>query len=106
MLGAGQWVSLDAASGRIERGVRERVQIASWRDKLIVAERESISALVARIGRWVPGRVVIADQSVGAKRVSGVFDLSDPVGALEAVVHPAGARLRRISSILTVISPI
>lgn len=102
----GEWFSIDPSSGSFERGRRESGQVASWRDNLIFAERETVSALVARIGRWVPGRVVLADPFVGGQRVSGVFDLNDPIRALEAVVHPAGAHVRRLSSLLTVISPV
>ncbi len=101
-----EWISVDPASGRVDRGQREAGQVASWRDKLIIAERETVSALVARISRWVPGRVVLADPFIGRQRVSGVFDLNDPVRALQAVVHPAGARLRQISDLLTLISPV
>jgi len=103
-LGQGQWVAFDPVSGSIARGEREKDQIASWRNNIVVAEKETISALVARIGRWVPGRVVIADPSIGNERVSGIFDLNDPLLALQAVVHPAGGRVRRISSFLTVVS--
>jgi transmembrane sensor len=103
-LGQGQWVAFDPVSGGIARGEREKDQIASWRSNIVVAEKETISALVARISRWVPGRVVIADPSIGNQRVSGIFDLNDPLLALQAVVHPAGGRVRQISSFLTVVS--
>ncbi|WP_313192590.1 FecR family protein [Shinella zoogloeoides] len=105
-LGDGQWLTFDPSSGGIDRGRRESGQIASWRDNLIIADKEAVSALVARIGRWVPGRVVIADPSIGRQRVSGVFDLNDPLRALQAVVHPAGGRVRQVSSLMTIISPI
>lgn len=105
-LGEGQWITFDPSSGGIDRGKRESGQIASWRDNLIIAEREAVSALVARIGRWMPGRVVMADPYIGRQRVSGVFDLNDPLRALQAVVHPAGGRVRQLSSLVTVISPL
>lgn len=104
-LGDGQWMSFDS-SGNIERGQREAGQIASWRDNLVIAEKETVSALIARIGRWLPGRIIVADPTIGSQRVSGVFDLNNPFVALQAVVHPAGARVRQISSVVTVISPI
>lgn len=105
-LGAGDWMSFDPASEASERGHREPGQAGSWRENLIVAEREPVAALVARIGRWVPGRILIADPSIGAVRVSGLFDLGDPRRALEAAVLPAGGRVRQASSFLTVISPL
>lgn len=105
-LSEGEWMAFDPASGRLDRGQREKSQIASWRDKFIIAEKETVSALVARIGRWLPGRIVLADPFIGSQRVSGLFDLNDPMRALEAIVHPAGARVRRISTLVTVVSPL
>jgi transmembrane sensor len=105
-LQAGEWVTFDRSTHAVERGSREASQIASWRDNFIIAEKEAVSALVARIGRWIPGRIVMADPFIGAQRVSGIFDLNDPKRALEAVVHPAGARVRQVSTFLTVISPL
>lgn len=106
-LGEGEWIALDQASGRLERGTREAALIASWRnERLIVAERDSVRALIARIGRWYPGRIVFADPFIGARQVNGLFDLSDPARALEAVVHPAGGHVRAIGKDLLVITPI
>lgn len=105
-LAAGQWVTFDPSSQHVDRGSREANQIATWRDNLIMAERQSVSALVATIGRWLPGRIVMADPFIGTQRVSGIFDLSNPLRALEAVVHPAGGHVRQISSFVTVISPV
>ena len=105
-LTVGDWMAFDPASDAIDRGKRDAGQIAAWRDAIVVADREPVSALVARISRWCPGRVVIADPFIGAQRVSGLFDLRDPHRALEAVVHPAGGRVRQLSSFLTIISPI
>jgi len=105
-LGSGQWITVDRTSGQIDRGQREADQIAAWRNNLIFAEKEALAVLVARIGRWIPGRVIIADPTISRARVSGVFDLTNPVRALQAAVHPTGARVRQVSDLLTVVSPI
>jgi transmembrane sensor len=105
-LAQGQWLALDGRTHAVERGQREKEQIAAWRKGLIVAERETISSVVAKIARWQSGRVVIADPRFGAERISGVFDLRDPVTALEAVIHPYGGKVRQLSPWLTIISPI
>ncbi len=102
----GQWLTMNTDSGRIDRGRMESGQVAAWRDNLIIADRETVNALVTRIGRWLPGRIVIADPSVGTQRVSGIFDLTDPLRTLEAVVHPTGARVRQVTSFVTIISPL
>lgn len=103
---AGEWLSFDPRSSSFERGVRDVSQIAAWREGLLVADRDSIASVVARIARWKSGRVVLAQSSFGAERISGVFDLNQPLSALEAVVEPYGGKVRQISPWLTIISTI
>lgn len=105
-LSAGDRLTLNEDTLDMERGPRDPVQIAAWRDGTIVAERETVASVVARIARWQPGRVVIADPGIGARRISGVFNLTHSIAALEAVVQPHGGRVRQISPWLTIISPI
>lgn len=105
-LGTGEWLTFDLSSHSLDRGDRDAFQVAAWRTGMIVAERETVSALVARISRWQQGSVVIADPYLGSKVVSGVFDLGEPMRALDAVVRPFGARVRKITPFMTVISPV
>ncbi len=105
-LNPGDWITFDTSSHAIARGTREASQIAAWREGMIVAERETVSAMVAKIARWQPGRVVMADPFLGSRVVSGVFDLADPLGALEAVVRPFGAKVRTVTPFMTIISPV
>ncbi|WP_439629246.1 FecR family protein [Shinella sp.] len=105
-LAAGDWIVFDPdRHGIASRGTRDATQIAAWRSGMIVAERETVSALVARVSRWLPGKVVVADPYLGSRLVSGVFDLGDPLRALEAVVRPFGARVRTVGPV-TVVSPV
>ncbi|ATQ70639.1 MULTISPECIES: FecR family protein [Methylosinus] len=103
-LAAGDWLTFDAGRSAIESGRRESVQIAAWRDGWMFANDETVSALVARISRWRPGRILLADPYFGGERVSGAFDLRDPRAALEAVVSPFGGVVRMLTPYLTVIS--
>lgn len=105
-LSMGDWLTLDRRTLHVERGNRETSMIAAWREGMLVAERETVASVVARIARWQPGRVVIADPRVGKLRISGVFDLRNPLAALEAVVHLHGGAVRQVSPWLTIISPI
>lgn len=103
-LQAGDWMTLHGASRQVSRGSRDASQIAVWRSGIIVADKETVAALVARISRWQPDPVIIANPFLGSRMVSGVFDVSQPVRALEAVVRPFGGRIRRVASVVTVIS--
>ncbi len=103
-LQAGDWLSLSTADGAVSTGTRDVGQIASWRNGMIVVEKERIATVVARVARWKRGRVLIADPNLGNRPVSGVYDLSDPGLALEAVVQPYGGKVRELTPYLTVIS--
>jgi transmembrane sensor len=103
-LSAGDWLTFDTNRAAIERGREDRTKIAAWRDGWVFANDETVAALVARIARWRPGRVLLADPFFGAERVSGAFDLRDPRAALEAVVSPFGGVVRTLTPYLTVIS--
>ncbi|NVP55414.1 FecR family protein [Mycoplana rhizolycopersici] len=103
-LNAGDWLSLSTGDGVVSTGTRDIGQIGSWRDGMIIVERERIAAVVARIARWKRGRVVIADPGLGRQPVSGVYDVREPRLALEAVVQPYGGKVRELTPYLTIIS--
>lgn len=105
-LTAGQWLSVDAGTGAVARGTREDGQVGAWRENLIVAQGEAVEAVVARIARWKSGQVLIADRTLAAQRISGVYNLADPVNALRAVVGPHGGTVRSVTPWITVISRI
>ncbi len=105
-LAAGDWLIYDQASRRMDRGVREASEIAAWRTGMLIAERETVAAVVNRIARWQKGKVVIATPALKNNVVSGVFDLADPLRALDAVVRPFGGKVRTVTPFLTVISSI
>ncbi|WP_193173891.1 FecR family protein [Nisaea nitritireducens] len=96
----------------LERGTSETMQtkvpvshIAAWRRGLLIADKESIHDLVERIKPYYPGRIFLTPGGLAGKRVSGVFDLSKPVEALRAAVHPHGASVHEIPSLLAVVTP-
>jgi transmembrane sensor len=106
VLTAGDWVASGPAAGQIERGKRNAGQTAAWRDKLLVADREQIRSVVAEIGRWRRGNIVIPQGSLASARVSGLYDLNDPDAALAAVIGPYGGRVLHVSPWLTILTSI
>lgn len=106
ILPAGTWLTYDKTTRQISKGEQDTSQIASWRTNMLFAENETVASLCAKIARWKRGRVVIADNALGNRTVSGVFDLSDPDSALEAVIRPFGGKSRKIASVLTILSSV
>lgn len=105
-LAEGSWLRLDLGSGQFAAGRRDPAMAGLWQSGMILAEAEPLETLVARIARWLPGRVVVADSKIGHARISGLFDITNPEAALEAAVQPTGGRLRRVPGLLTVISAV
>ncbi|WFP93362.1 FecR family protein [Ensifer adhaerens] len=76
---------------------------AAWRQGRLVFEERTIASVVEEIGRYVPGKILIADAGVGARRVSGSFDLSDPVGALQGLAEAFDVKVTRIGRYVTIL---
>ncbi len=76
---------------------------AAWRQGRLVFEERTIASVVEEIGRYVPGKILIADAGVGARRVSGSFDLSDPVGALQGLAEAFDVKVTRIGPYVTIL---
>lgn len=75
----------------------------AWRDGRLVFDGRTISSVVEEIGRYIPGKVLIADAAVGSRRVSGSFDLSDPVIALEGLADAFNIKVNRIGPYITIL---
>lgn len=105
-LEGGQWLRFDLNEKTFARGDRDATEVAAWRNGLIFADRDRVATIVERIARWHQGKVIIADNSLASKEISGVFDVNQPTRALEAVVQPYGGKVRQLSPWLTIISSI
>lgn len=99
-----EWLRLSRDS-TIRRGrYAGDIEPAAWRNSRLQADAEPIASLVERIAPWLPGRIVLASAELGRRRVSGVFDLKNPIAALRAAVWPHGGRVRRLGPLLTVVT--
>lgn len=76
---------------------------AAWRDGRLIFEERTIASVVEEIGRYVPGTILIADAAVGARRVSGSFDLSNPVRALQGLAEAFDVKITRIGPYVTIL---
>lgn len=103
-MGAGDWLSLDLHSQLIEHGHRPADVAGAWLEGTLVVDGETLSSVIARIARWQPGKVVMASRRLGHQRISGVYNLSDPLSALQAAVQPRGGKVHELSPWLTVIA--
>jgi transmembrane sensor len=79
-------------------------QIASWRDGRLMVDNVTVADVVEEFRRYYPGVILLRDQRLAARRVTGVFDLHDPVAGLRAVLQPYGGHLTTITPWLLLVS--
>ena len=101
---AGQGLRIEMPGGAVERGPVRPRSIAAWRRGRLLIESATIGDLIEELRRYRSGTIVITDSALAARQVTGVFDLTDPLRALETVVEPHAGRVREITPWLVVVS--
>ena len=80
-------------------------QVAAWRRGRLIANDRPVSEVVDELRPYFSGLIVLTDGAFGRRRVTGVYDLHDPVAALRALAQAhRGVSVRRISPWLMVVS--
>jgi len=103
-LGVGQSWSYDRRSGTMSRGDVQPANVALWRSRRLVVHEATFGDILEEIGRHMPGAIVVRDRSLKQQMVSGVYDLSRPSEALEALAGSQRASVMRITPYLAVLS--
>lgn len=75
----------------------------SWARGLLVFERVMLADVVGRLNRYHTSRIVVRDQTLAQRRVSGVFLQSDAHGAVQAIAQELGARLLELPGLVILI---
>lgn len=68
----------------------------AWRQGRIVFDNQSLSAVVEEIGRYLPGRIVIAQSDLATRKISGSLDLTDPQAAFDDFSEAIGIKVTRL----------
>lgn len=103
-LKAGDWTRVQRA-GAVARGAVPPTEVAAWQRGQIVARDRAIEDIVEEVGRSYRGVVLVTDGVLARQRVTGVYNLDDPVAALRAAAGVHGGVVRQVSPWLIVVSP-
>lgn len=79
-------------------------QVGAWRTDRLVVDGVAVAQVVEDLRRHYGGLIVLRDDALAERRVTGVFDLRDPVQALRAAVQPHGGTVREPLPRLLVVS--
>lgn len=78
-------------------------QAAAWQDGTLVFDRASLAEVAATLNRYRTSRIVIRDEALAERTVSGVFNAAEPDAALNAVTAALGIRSTSLPPFLTVL---
>lgn len=101
--GGESWI-YDRQSGTVSRSELQPANVALWRSRRLVVHNAAFEDILEEIGRHMPGAIIVRDRSLNQQIVSGVYDLSRPPEALEALAGSQRARLTQLTPYLMVIS--
>ncbi len=103
VLAAGDWISVDAGH-RAATGHQAADLAGLWQTGSVPIRGRTVADAVEELRPWYNGRIVLADDAIGGKRVTGIFRLSDPQEALRALIEPHGGRILRITPWLMIVT--
>lgn len=96
-LAPGQRLKLSWPSGTVERSQLAPQQVAAWRNGSLFVENQSVADIVAHLQRYTPGWIVVPDASLKQRRITGLFDLSNPDRALQALATSLGVKTHQVT---------
>lgn len=105
-LKAGEGGRLDLTSGRFARAITAVETRLAWRQGRLVVDRWPVARVLDELGRYHQGRILLRDDALGRKPVSGIYDLDRPTEAVRAVAAAAGGRVAELTPWLLVVSAI
>lgn len=90
-LHAGDWLRVTGSQS--ESGTQSPDRVGAWADGVLIARRLSVAELVTRLRPWSRQRIILLDKALAQKHVTGVYDLSNPLKALQLAVRPHNGRV-------------
>ncbi|MHC8316101.1 FecR family protein [Pseudomonas sp. LB3P31] len=84
ILGAGQQLAYGEGSAQQPHGVDSEAQLA-WRQGWLNYYKVPLAEVVKDLGRYYPGRIVLLNDELAARRVSGSFPSKEPQAVLSSL---------------------
>lgn len=97
-----------AVSYRMGRGFTEIREdtgdfSTAWRKGMLVFDNQPLDQVLAEINRHVHGRLLIRNETLAKRRVSGIFDAHDARDAVDRIAHELGLRTLSLPPLVTVL---
>lgn len=76
---------------------------SAWQRRKLIVKDQALEGVLAELDRYRPGMIRILDPVLKARRITGVFPLDDPEGALGAMERALGLRTTRLTPWLVLV---
>jgi transmembrane sensor len=92
----------DGMLGSVAKGDAEnRVR---WRDRQLIFLARPLGEVIAEVNRWRKGRLVIADRTLAARKVTAILDVND-IDGIDAILEQGlPVSLQNYTSLLTIVT--
>lgn len=104
VLAGGDRLTIQRSSGGVTQGKIAAAQIASWRTGRLIVDGATVAEVVDVIRHNYHGLILLQNKSLGARKVSGVYNLNDPVAALRAAVAPHSGSVHELTPYFLIVS--
>jgi len=99
----GNWTEIDG-SGAMNSGQQPSDLTGAWREGKAFVRNRTIAEVIDEIRPWQRGRILLMDKRLGAQKVTGIYDVSDPATALGLLINPYGGRVIHVTSWLLIVT--
>jgi transmembrane sensor len=101
-LTTGQAVSIS------ERGARSLQEnpalVGSWQSGDVLLRDQSIAHAIDEVRPWFRGRILLMDDRLARRPLTGIYNLHDPVAALKLMIDPHGGRITQVTPWLLIVT--
>lgn len=102
-LQAGDWMRA-VADKPAERGRMPVEEVAAWTRKRLVVKNQPVAEIVDALRPYFDGFIFVRDETIARERLTGVYDLSNPVEAVRAIARAQGASVVQVSPWILILS--
>jgi transmembrane sensor len=78
--------------------------IAGWRDGRFAVDGATVAEVVDELRRYHHGVVILADDALARRKVTGIYSLTEPLQAIEALVSPFNGQVHQLTPYVLIIS--
>jgi transmembrane sensor len=103
-LTAGERMRVALDGGAATRGRLSPTEVAGWRDGMLFVQDATVAEVVEVLRRYHAGWVLLRDERLAARRVTGLYDLRDIGRALRALAQPHGGQVREVTPLLYIMT--